>query len=79
WRDPKTKSAWVTSLAIGLIVPVFNALQGTGSVHRRLERVRSRAPGVQRRTARGRSIPTVNVTVSSQPGAPRNVSAPTRV
>jgi ABC-2 type transport system permease protein len=33
WRDPKTKSAWATSLAIGLIVPVFNALQGTGSVY----------------------------------------------
>ncbi|MFI5807237.1 transporter [Streptomyces sp. NPDC051561] len=33
WRDPKTKGAWVTSLAIGLIVPVFNALQGTGSVY----------------------------------------------
>ncbi|WKV73412.1 transporter [Streptomyces sp. PCS3-D2] len=32
-RDPKTKSAWVTALAIGLIVPVFNALQGTGSVY----------------------------------------------
>ncbi|GGM02803.1 transporter [Streptomyces fumigatiscleroticus] len=32
WRDPKTKAAWVTSLAIGLIVPVFNAWQGTGSV-----------------------------------------------
>ncbi|MFI2642778.1 transporter [Streptomyces sp. NPDC018610] len=31
WRDPKTKAAWITSLAIGLIVPVFNALQGTGS------------------------------------------------
>ncbi|MGW3508511.1 transporter [Streptomyces sp. NPDC000994] len=31
WRDPKTKAAWVTSLAIGLIVPVFNAVQGTGS------------------------------------------------
>ncbi|MBY8865941.1 transporter [Streptomyces sennicomposti] len=31
WRDPKTKAAWMTSLAIGLIVPVFNALQGTGS------------------------------------------------
>lgn len=31
WRDPKTKAAWATSLAIGLIVPVFNALQGTGS------------------------------------------------
>ncbi|MFE8947525.1 transporter [Streptomyces sp. NPDC007856] len=33
WRDPKTKAAWVTSLAIGLIVPVFNAMQGTGSVY----------------------------------------------
>ncbi|MVO86113.1 transporter [Streptomyces sp. p1417] len=33
WRDPKTKAAWVTSLAIGLIVPVFNALQDTGSVY----------------------------------------------
>ncbi|MFJ3947103.1 transporter [Streptomyces griseoaurantiacus] len=33
WRDPKTKSAWATSLAIGVIVPVFNALQGTGSVY----------------------------------------------
>ncbi|MGV9561022.1 transporter [Streptomyces sp. NPDC003480] len=33
WRDPKTKAAWVTSLAIGMIVPVFNALQGTGSVY----------------------------------------------
>ncbi|MFE9610249.1 transporter [Streptomyces sp. NPDC006012] len=33
WRDPKTKAAWVTSLAIGLIVPVFNALQGTGTVY----------------------------------------------
>ncbi|MFI7344144.1 transporter [Streptomyces sp. NPDC050085] len=33
WRDPKTKAAWITSLAIGLIVPVFNALQGTGSVY----------------------------------------------
>ncbi|THA85673.1 transporter [Streptomyces sp. A0592] len=32
-RDPKTKSAWVTALAIGVIVPVFNALQGTGSVY----------------------------------------------
>ncbi len=31
WRDPKTKPAWVTSLAIA-IVPVFNALQGTGSI-----------------------------------------------
>lgn len=33
WRDPKTKAAWVTSLVIGLIVPVFNAWQGTGSVY----------------------------------------------
>ncbi|MGI5195919.1 transporter [Streptomyces sp. CA-288835] len=33
WRDPKTKAAWVTYLAIGLIVPVFNALQGTGSIY----------------------------------------------
>lgn len=33
WRDPKTKAAWVTSLAIGVIVPVFNALQGLGSVY----------------------------------------------
>ncbi|MFD4631313.1 transporter [Streptomyces sp. NPDC058284] len=33
WRDPKTKAAWVTSLAIGLIVPLFNALQGSGSVY----------------------------------------------
>ncbi|MFE1828606.1 transporter [Streptomyces yangpuensis] len=32
-RDPKTKSAFVTALAIGVIVPVFNALQGTGSVY----------------------------------------------
>ncbi len=33
WRDPKTKAAWVTALAIGLIVPVFNALQNQGSVY----------------------------------------------
>ncbi|WP_274559813.1 transporter [Streptomyces spiramyceticus] len=33
WRDPKTKSAWVTSLAVGAIVPVFNALQGTGTIY----------------------------------------------
>ncbi|MFG2622918.1 transporter [Streptomyces sp. NPDC048507] len=32
-RDPKTKSAWVSALAVGAIVPVFNALQGTGSVY----------------------------------------------
>ncbi|MFI1013425.1 transporter [Streptomyces sp. NPDC020965] len=33
WRDPKTKATWVTGLAIGLIVPLFNALQGTGSIY----------------------------------------------
>ncbi|MFD9486498.1 transporter [Streptomyces sp. NPDC059991] len=33
WRDPKTKAAWITSLAIGLIVPVVNALQGNGTVY----------------------------------------------
>ncbi|EGX55217.1 integral membrane transport protein [Streptomyces zinciresistens K42] len=33
WRDPKTKAAWVTSLAVGLIVPLFNAVQGTGSIY----------------------------------------------
>ncbi|MFI8518827.1 transporter [Streptomyces sp. NPDC085481] len=33
WRDPKTKAGWVTSLAIGAIVPLFNALQGTGSIY----------------------------------------------
>ncbi|CAL9451674.1 hypothetical protein SUDANB99_02456 [Streptomyces sp. enrichment culture] len=33
WRDPKAKSGWVTALALGLIVPVFNAVQGTGSVY----------------------------------------------
>lgn len=32
-RDPKTKAAWVSALAIGLIVPLLNALQGTGSVY----------------------------------------------
>lgn len=32
-RDPKTKAAWVTALAIGLIVPLLNAMQGTGSVY----------------------------------------------
>ncbi|MFD9301722.1 transporter [Streptomyces sp. NPDC060048] len=32
-RDPKTKSAWVSALAIGLIIPVANALQGSGSVY----------------------------------------------
>ncbi|WP_255950059.1 transporter [Streptomyces odontomachi] len=33
WRDPKTKAAWVTSLVIGLIVPVFNVVQHKGSVY----------------------------------------------
>jgi ABC-2 type transport system permease protein len=33
WRDPKTKAAWVTSLVVGLIVPLFNALQGTGTIY----------------------------------------------
>ncbi|WP_330175199.1 transporter [Streptomyces sp. NBC_01498] len=33
WRDPKTKAAWVTSLAIGLIVPLINAVQGSGSIY----------------------------------------------
>jgi ABC-2 type transport system permease protein len=33
WRDPKTKAAWVTALAIGLIVPVINAVQGQGSLY----------------------------------------------
>ncbi|MFE3599509.1 transporter [Streptomyces sp. NPDC059142] len=33
WRDPKTKAAWATSLAIGLIVPLFNAVQGTGTIY----------------------------------------------
>ncbi|MEW1613992.1 MULTISPECIES: transporter [unclassified Streptomyces] len=32
-RDPKTKAAWVTALAVGAIVPLLNALQGTGSLY----------------------------------------------
>lgn len=32
-RDPKTKSAWVSALALGLIIPVANALQGGASVY----------------------------------------------
>ncbi|MER6997537.1 transporter [Streptomyces sp. NPDC000410] len=32
-RDPKTKGAWIASLAIGLLVPLFNAFQGTGSIY----------------------------------------------
>ncbi|MFD9717341.1 transporter [Streptomyces sp. NPDC059076] len=33
WRDPKTKAAWVSGLAIGLLVPLFNVLQGAGSIY----------------------------------------------
>ncbi|WP_327236098.1 transporter [Streptomyces sp. NBC_01317] len=33
WRDPKTKAGWVTSLAVGLIVPLLNAVQGSGSIY----------------------------------------------
>ncbi|MFF6887814.1 transporter [Streptomyces sp. NPDC012421] len=33
WRDPKTKASWVTALAIGALVPVFNAFQEAGSVY----------------------------------------------
>ncbi|OII66074.1 transporter [Streptomyces sp. CC53] len=33
WRDPKTKSAWVTSLVLGLIIPLFNAVQGVGTIY----------------------------------------------
>ncbi|MEV8536315.1 transporter [Streptomyces sp. NPDC051211] len=33
FRDPKTKAGWISGLAVGAIVPVFNALQGTGSVY----------------------------------------------
>ncbi|AQA12472.1 transporter [Streptomyces solisilvae] len=32
-RDPKTKSAWVTSLAVGLLLPVITAVQGNGSIY----------------------------------------------
>ncbi|MEU6062033.1 transporter [Streptomyces sp. NPDC047097] len=32
-RDPKTKAQLVSWLAVGLIVPLFNALQGTGSIY----------------------------------------------
>ncbi|WP_345747060.1 transporter [Streptomyces sp. ODS28] len=33
WRDPKTKMGWATSLAVGLIVPLANAVQGNGSAY----------------------------------------------
>ncbi|GAA3739644.1 transporter [Streptomyces tremellae] len=32
-RDPKTKTAWVSALVVGLIVPVFNAVQGASTVY----------------------------------------------
>ncbi|MEV6128248.1 transporter [Streptomyces violaceusniger] len=32
-RDPKTKSAWVTSLGVGLLVPFVTAVQGNGSIY----------------------------------------------
>ncbi|MFF8384949.1 transporter [Streptomyces kanasensis] len=33
WRDPKAKSGWVTALALGVIIPLFNAWQGNGSIY----------------------------------------------
>ncbi|MEU2504104.1 transporter [Streptomyces sp. NPDC007863] len=33
WRDPKTKAAWVSALAVGALVPLFNAFQENGSVY----------------------------------------------
>ncbi|ANW18823.1 transporter [Streptomyces clavuligerus] len=33
WRHPKTKTAWVSSLALGLIVPLASAAQGSGSLY----------------------------------------------
>ncbi|WP_413101768.1 transporter [Streptomyces sp. Inha503] len=32
-RDPKTKSAWVTSLGVGLLLPFITAAQGNGSIY----------------------------------------------
>ncbi|OPF84680.1 transporter [Streptomyces antioxidans] len=32
-RDPKTKSAWVTSLGVGLLMPFITAAQGNGSIY----------------------------------------------
>jgi ABC-2 type transport system permease protein len=32
-RDPKTKAAWISSLVLGLLVPVINAAQGRGSIY----------------------------------------------
>ncbi|WP_269858361.1 transporter [Streptomyces sp. RPT161] len=33
WRDPKTKTAWMSSLTLGLLVPMLNAAQGHGSLY----------------------------------------------
>ncbi|GGY25090.1 transporter [Streptomyces omiyaensis] len=33
WRDPKTKASWVSALAVGALVPFFNAFQEAGSVY----------------------------------------------
>lgn len=33
WRDPKSKMAWSTALAAGLLVPVISSLQGNGSIY----------------------------------------------
>ncbi|MGV9315586.1 transporter [Streptomyces sp. NPDC003691] len=33
WRDPKTRTGLVASLAVGTLVPVVNVFQGTGSVY----------------------------------------------
>ncbi|MGW5676057.1 transporter [Streptomyces sp. NPDC003860] len=33
WRDPKTKAGLVSTLAIGLLIPIFNAAQGVESVY----------------------------------------------
>lgn len=33
WRDPKTKAGLVSALAIGLLIPLFNAVQGVNSVY----------------------------------------------
>ncbi|MCQ4079055.1 transporter [Streptomyces sp. RB6PN25] len=33
WRDPKTKTAWMSSLTLGLLVPILNAAQGHGSLY----------------------------------------------
>ncbi|MQY12985.1 hypothetical protein SRB5_31250 [Streptomyces sp. RB5] len=33
WRDPKTRTAWVTAIGVGLLVPVVSGVQGGGSVY----------------------------------------------